>query len=189
MWNWNRSKIQAEINRIKTSLGQSGYGQLVDNLSGGITAKELKAFESEVGFAVPKELRELWSIHAGQRTENGNPIRDEEDHGFFGNEHFLGPREALEFREVIDMHIESLRENKRHKAAGIWTADYDPVLESGMSDVELESNEWICFAGSNYNWSIVNAKTGRVFEYEKYSMSLKLAAGSISEWLTGHPYW
>ncbi len=195
----NQHEIRAAMNRIKTALCQHGYDELIGNLAGGASTEELQTFERMIGFILPMALRELWSIHAGQKTENGYPIRDDEGNGFFGEVDFLGPKDAQDCHALIEPTLDVIKEARSHEAEiagmlergediGRWRADFSDWSESGMSNEEVDSDEWICFAGNGeYScWLAVNAKTGRVFEYLKMHFTFKLAAGSIADWLNRH---
>lgn len=139
---------------------------LVENLADGATAAELDAFEASCGYPLPSDLRTLWSIHAGQRSEQN---------GFIEAMDLYGPQEALSAGESVAMWIEAMREDPE---------SYD---EAGVDEAEIASDRWLAIAGRGYADLIVaSGVSGRVFRCEKDVPPLHLLAPSIAAWLEAY---
>src|SRR5690242_20317895 len=95
------SRIRSAVERVKTWMNANGAEVLVRNLAPGTDAARLDAFERDLGFVVPADLRSLWSVHAGQHSEQD---------GFVGAMDLLGPEAALGEGENVAMFVDGLRE-------------------------------------------------------------------------------
>lgn len=144
----------------------NGAGVLVENLASGAPADRLAASERAVGFPLPVDLRDLWSLHAGQRGEQN---------GFVGAMDLFGPEEAAGEDESVKMFLGFLREDPSN-----WA-------EAGVSQEEVESDLWLAIAGRGYaDLLVVSGLSDRVFTCEKDSPPLHFVAASIAEWLEGY---
>lgn len=162
----NTSRVSKALERVKTWMKAHGADVLVRNLAAGASSERLDAYETEIGFALPPDLRALWSIHAGQESEQD---------GFVGAMDLLGPEAAAGESDGVMMFIGSLREDP-----STWE-------EAGVTDEEALSDSWLAFACRGYADSlIVSGVTGRVFTCEKDSPPLHLVAASILEWLEAY---
>jgi cell wall assembly regulator SMI1 len=158
--------LETSLSRIKSWMNAHGAGVLVENLAAGASAAQLAACEAELGFALPVQLSQLWSIHAGQLDEQN---------GFVGAMDLLGPATGPAEGESITMALELLREDRRS-----WA-------EAGVNEAEATSDAWVAFAGRGYaDLLVVSALSGRVFSCTKDSPPLHLVAPSIEAWLSAY---
>lgn len=148
----------------------------------------------------------VWSCVAGNLVDNLasgasaadlNALEDEEGNGFFGDNDFMGPDYPEEYA-FIEGSLEVMQEirsdeariaemRERGEDTSQWRSDVNSWTESGMSDQEVDSVQWLCFAGNQeYDWLVVNAETGRVFACLKDAPCMVLKARSTAEWLTEH---
>jgi cell wall assembly regulator SMI1/predicted DNA-binding WGR domain protein len=154
-------RVGAAIGRIEAWMRE--YAPLLaTNLSDGASAVRLDAVEARLGFALPRDLRELWSIHDGQRSEG---------HGLFSSLDFLGSDRALARSKRTLMFVGFLRASTREWDAARATA------------AEVTSDEWIAIAARDSSSTVVSCVTGRVFACGKDTPPLLLVAESVGEWL------
>ncbi|HSQ64735.1 MAG TPA: SMI1/KNR4 family protein [Polyangiaceae bacterium] len=160
------ARIRDAIERVKTWMQAHGAGALVENLAPGHTRERLDHFEAAVGFPLPADLRALWSVHAGQRSEQN---------GFVGAMDLFGPDASLGEEDAVSSALKFLR-----RAPAQWA-------EAGVTREEAKSNAWLAIAGRGYaDLLVVNGETGRVFTCEKISPPLHLVAESILDWLEAY---
>jgi SMI1 / KNR4 family (SUKH-1) len=153
-------RIRNALARISLWMNAHEAPLLVENLADGATAAQLSRAETEFGIALPSDLRDLWSLHDGQR-EGGN--------GFIEVYSLLSMQYAIAEQETVLMGIKFARETPR------WWKD------SGGTQEELDSNHWIPFAGLDSDLLVVHAVSGRVFRCH-HDDSPKLLAPSLAAW-------
>jgi predicted DNA-binding WGR domain protein/cell wall assembly regulator SMI1 len=149
------------LERIKTWMKKNAP-LLVKNLDKGAPASRLATLEKKLGFALPAELRELWSTHDGQKSEMN---------GFVRSLDLFGAEQALMERESTLMFVQFLREDETS-----WT-------EAGVREEEAMSDDWLPIAGRDSDLLVVCCATGRVFDCGKDAPPLHLAAESVARWL------
>jgi cell wall assembly regulator SMI1 len=161
-----RSRIGQALERVKAWMNAHDAEVLVQNLAAGASTARLDAYQAKLDFPLPSDLRALWSIHAGQTSEQD---------GFVGAMDFLGPEAAAGENENVTMFIEFLREEP-----STWD-------EAGVTKDEATSNAWLAVAGRGYaDLLVVSGVTGRVFTCRKDSPPLHFVATSIVEWLEAY---
>lgn len=134
---------------------------LAQNLAPGATPAQLASAEKQLGFPIPPGLRELWSLHDGQR---------EELNGFVGSLDLLSLARAVDERDSVLPFVESLRE------------DPSSWQRAGILEAEALSDRWVPFAGRGSDLLAVSAISGRVFHVWKDDPPLLLAAESVEAW-------
>lgn len=137
---------------------------LASNLAPGATPERLAHAEVAFGFALPADLRALWSLHDGQRDERN---------GFVEEKNFLSVEWAIAQRESVLTCMEFARE------------DPDAWERAGGTLDELRSDHWIPFAAQDSDSLAVSGVTGRVFACD-HDDAPKLLASSFVEWLEGY---
>jgi cell wall assembly regulator SMI1 len=141
-------------------------GVLVRNLAAGASLARLDSYETKIGFALPSDLRALWSFHAGQKSEQD---------GFVGAMDLLGPEASAGESESVTMFI------------GFLKQDPSSWAEAGVTKEEATSNAWLAFAGRGYaDLLVVSGVTGRVFTCSKDAPPIHLVASSILEWVEAY---
>jgi cell wall assembly regulator SMI1 len=153
--------IRLSFERISRWMSSHGAPLLVENLADGATPERLANAEAELGWALPSDLRGLWSLHDGQR---------EEGNGFIEAYNLLSVKRAIAEQETVLIGIEYAREEPA------WWKD------SGGTTEELDSNHWLPFAAQDSDALVVHGVTGRVFRCD-HDDSPKLLAPSLGEWL------
>lgn len=146
-------------------LSDHGAPLLADNLAPDAPPERLDAVETEVGFAVPAQLRELWSIHDGQKDEQN---------GFVGALDWFGTQLAVAEREDVIYFLGFLREDR---------SDWG---EAGVTEAEAMSDAWLPFAGRGHDRLVVSCVSGRVFTCEKDVPPLWYVDDSIVAWLEAY---
>lgn len=160
------TRIRNAVERVKAWMSAHGAGVLPENLARGATAEELDACEAKIAFALPADLRALWSIHAGQKSEQD---------GFVGAMDLLGPQASIDEAESVTLFLDFVRE------------DPSSWAEAGVTKEEAESTAWLAFAGRGYaDLLVVSGVTGRVFTCGKDSPPLGLLADSVLDWIEAY---
>ncbi|AKV04366.1 hypothetical protein AKJ09_11029 [Labilithrix luteola] len=151
---------------MKAWMTAHGADVLVRNLAAGASSARLDDVQATIGFPLPADLRALWSLHAGQNSDQD---------GFVGAMDLLDPEGAATESENVKLFIGFLREDP-----STWP-------EAGVSNEEAESSAWLAFAARGYaDLLVVSGVTGRVFTCEKDSPPLHLVASSVLEWIEAY---
>ena len=157
----SKQRLTAALERIKRWMIDHDAPLLVENLAHGASAADLDEAEAALGFALPPGLRELWTLHNGQK---------EEMNGF------------VEFRDLFDTHC-ALAEREKVVEFVEFLREYpDDWVEAGVTAEEVQSNRWVPIAGRDMDLLVVSGVSGRVFSCEKDAPPLHLVAKSLSEW-------
>jgi hypothetical protein len=157
-------RIRKAMARIASWMSAHGAQVLVDNLAQGASVTELDAYEARIGFPLPDDLRSLWSVHAGQRSERN---------GFVESLDLYGPGEASAEEESVRLLVESLRADPSS-----WTV-------SGVTPAEASSECWLAFAGRSHDdLLLVHAASGRVFRCA--GDTPRRVADSILAWIEAY---
>jgi SMI1 / KNR4 family (SUKH-1) len=151
--------------RITAWMSSHGAEVLAENLSAGAGTAHLDEIEARFGFALPPDLRTLWTIHDGQR---------EEMNGFFEIFDLFSAERAFAERELIALPLQWHRE------------DPIPIDEAALSQAELASDAWIAFAGRDSDGLAVCALTGRVFTIWHDDPPPRACAESVTAWLSAY---
>lgn len=158
-------RISKAFDRIKRWMTENGAPLLAENLAPGATAAELAEVESLLGFALPTELREVWTLHDGQFHDHD---------GFVGPLELFSSKRVFDERESVMLEIDFLR------------GDPDAARRAGVSAAELASQQWVPFAGRNSDWLAVCGVSGAVFRCGKDAPETRRIAASITEWIEGY---
>jgi cell wall assembly regulator SMI1/predicted DNA-binding WGR domain protein len=153
-------RISTALARIKSWMSKHAP-ELVENLAGPASVSQLDELEQTLGLVLPPDLRDLWSIHDGQRMEG---------HDFFAGDCWMSTRGAPTALKSAKVMIDCVLADR-----SLWKA-------AGARDDEMTSSQWVMFAGHRDGF-VVNCATGRVFECQRDTPGLTLVAPSIAEWL------
>jgi cell wall assembly regulator SMI1 len=157
----SRERLASAIQRITGWMVDNDAPLLAENLADGASDEALDAAEEALGFSLPRDLRDLWSLHDGQL---------EEMNGFVEYRDLFDIQRALGEQEGALMSVAFLREYPQN-----WE-------EAGVTADEVASDAWVPFAGRDSNLLLVSGLTGRVFRCEKDSPPLYLLAPSVVAW-------
>lgn len=157
-------RIRAVFERISRWMSAHGAPLLVANLAPGATSERLAQADSDLGVALPEDLRAMWSLHDGQR---------EPSNGFVESYDLLSVQWAFSEKETVFASIEFARESPED-----WPA-------TGSTAAELESDCWLPFAARDSDALVVHGITGRVFVCD-HDDSPRLIAPSLVEWLEAY---
>lgn len=156
------STIEVAFARIEEWMEANGAEVIVDNLAPGASDDELDSAEARLGFRLPTSLRELWSVHDGQLTEQD---------GFYESYDLLSSRQA---------HSDTFEAYLRGS-----TLSARSFTESGLDAREVDSKAWLMIAARDSDGIAVNADTGRVFRVaHDDAPCLHFLAPSVEAWLT-----
>jgi hypothetical protein len=151
-------RLAKALSCVATWMIEHGAPLLAENLADGATADQLIEAEADFGFAFPSELRDLWTLHNGQK---------EEMNGFIEYLDLLDARRAFGERDSVDLALHLLRESPQRS----------PKAPNGE---EIASDHWVPFAGRDSDLLVVSAVSGRVFSCSDGEMVL--VAPSITDW-------
>jgi cell wall assembly regulator SMI1 len=161
--------IKTSIEHAKRWMIDHGAKVIVDNLAPGCDPGAVDALERDLGFALPSQLRELWSLHNGQHQELDGFL---DSYDLFSIEQV--PRER---DRVLRLFVRWLLECK----------ESDPRMWKAAALQPAEADErWVPFAGRDNDYLIIHAETGRVFHAGKDAPPLWLGAGSLLDWLESY---
>ncbi|MEZ4369613.1 MAG: SMI1/KNR4 family protein [Polyangiaceae bacterium] len=153
-------RIRVAIESIKRWMSANGAPLLVENLTPAATEEELADAEEALGVTLPSDLRALWKVHNGQ---------GEEGNGFFpGGFSWLSTQSAAAEQENLLMLIGFEREADNPRSA---------------TRAEVESDNWLPFAGQESDLLAVHGDTGRVFLCY-HDDSPELIATCLGDYLT-----
>jgi internalin A len=155
-----RRRVAAAVARVRAWMAERAP-LLAENLAPGAPPGRLDRVEEKIGFALPGDLRALWSIHDGQRSEQN---------GFVGALDLFTAEQAASERDTVIMFVELLREEPSE-----WS-------EAGVTGEEVASGRWLPFAGRDSDSLAVSGVTGRVFSCGKDAPPLRLVAASVTDW-------
>lgn len=158
------SALVTAVEQVKHWMLEHDAGLLVANLAPGAAPETLAALELQFGFALPEDVKALWSLHHGQR---------EEMNGFVEAMDLFDGALALGERDTVEAALEALHEAPQ-------------LPQTGLTPAELVSKQWVPFAGRDSNLLVVNAESGRVFVLEKDWPPIRFLADSVTAWAQGY---
>lgn len=146
---------------IERWMRANGAETIVENLAAGANEEALAEAEARLGYPLPSSLRELWSVHDGQKAELD---------GFYETFDLLSSREAHD--DSIALFV-------------TWsTSSPRSLATSGLSPEEIASKRWLVLASRDSDGVALNVDTGRVFAVaHDDSPNLTLLAPSVEAWL------
>jgi cell wall assembly regulator SMI1 len=148
-----RARLLRAVERTKAWMVKHGAKALVDNLAPGASESQLKKMEAALGFAIPAELRALWSLHNGQKEElNGFVLQYDLFHLSWAK---------AEREELLERYVREVDDDEADDA---------------------KSERWIPFAGRDSEYLAVNADDGRVFWFGKDWPPSEERAESLVQW-------
>lgn len=144
----------------------NGAGKNAENLAPGATEEALAevALALGPGASLPVDLRALWLLHDGQRSEGS---------GFVESHDLLSTRDALRCRETLMLGLEFAREAPQR-----W-------LAQGGTHAELATDQWLPFAARDSDCDAVCLVSGRVFSCP-HDDDFRVVHESLVAWLEGY---